>query len=260
MYKEYIEKIAAKDYSDLARRMRAENVANLYDSGASQHVERIRKARQANQAKINTSNKAQTQQAIEGLKGIRGEGNSIPQITPSLKQSPSQQAIEGLKGIRNDIVGNNTVPNKVKPAPSSVLGNNITPKVKPSPNLTQQTQTQQALNGLKGIRNDIAGNKTAPASSPSTLKDLVDNARKTQGQSTQKHNLLTPGKEIPYKTGVGDKVKNLWANKNIRRGAIGTAIAAGTAYGIYRNSKKNKEKTAYDIVVDAFEKIALEEQ
>ena len=231
MYKEYIEKIAAKDYSDLARRMRAENVANLYDSGASQHAERIRKARQANQAKINTSNKAQT-----------------------------QQAIEGLKGIRNDIVGNNTVPNKVKPAPSSVLGNNITPKVKPSPNLTQQTQTQQALNGLKGIRNDIAGNKTAPASSPSTLKDLVDNARKTQGQSTQKHNLLTPGKEIPYKTGVGDKVKNLWANKNIRRGAIGTAIAAGTAYGIYRNSKKNKEKTAYDIVVDAFEKIALEEQ
>ena len=52
MYRNYIEKIALTDYSDLARRMRAENIENLYDSGVSQHAERIRKARQANQAKM----------------------------------------------------------------------------------------------------------------------------------------------------------------------------------------------------------------
>lgn len=37
--------------------------------------------------------------------------------------------------------------------------------------------------------------------------------------------------------------------------AIPTALGAST-YGIYRHNKNKKEKTAYEIVIDAFEKMA----
>ena len=200
MYKEYIEKIAAKDYSDLARRMRADNIENLYSAGSSEHAERIRRAKKANQAKINASNKAN-----------------------------SQRAIDGLTGIREDLAP------KVKPVP----------KIAPSPSQSQtQTQSQRAIDGLKGIREDLAPKAKPTPNSASKSKSLNIKRYGEPGQRFKR-----------YKPDTKSGLAKLSTKGKIGAGAL--ALGAGaTAYGIYRNSQKNKEKTALDIVVDAFEKNA----
>ena len=260
MYKEYIEKIAAKDYSDLARRMRVDNIENLYDSGASQHAERIRKARQANQAKINASNKANSQRAIDGLTGIREDlapkVKPIPKIAPSPSQgqTQTQRAIDGLKGIRTsntESITPNSTPSitpKVKPAPNSTPS--ITPKVKPAPKIAPspsqsqtQTQSQRAIDGLKGIREDLAPK----------VKPTPNSASKSKSLNIKRYG--EPGQRFKrYKPDTKSGLAKLSTKGKIGAGAL--ALGAGaTAYGIYRNSQKNKEKTALDIVIDAFEKI-----
>ena len=46
-----------------------------------------------------------------------------------------------------------------------------------------------------------------------------------------------------------------------RTGVGALAVTPGAVgYGVYRHNKNKKEKTAYDVVVDAFEKIAIEEE
>ena len=120
-------------------------------------------------------------------------------------------------------------------------------------------QQQRALNGLQGIRNDIEAKKTLVGGISRTEKDRVlENAKK------KREAMMEIMKNAPDdgKITLGEKVKALLANKNVRRGAIGaTALGAGAiGYGVYKHNKKKKEKTAYDVVVDAFEKIAIEEE
>lgn len=51
-----------------------------------------------------------------------------------------------------------------------------------------------------------------------------------------------------------EKIKTYGARAGV--GALGAGTAGAGAYGIYRHNKDKKEKTAYDIVVEAFEKNA----
>ena len=116
-------------------------------------------------------------------------------------------------------------------------------------------QQQRALNGLQGIRNDIEAKKPLVGGISRTEKDRVlENAKK------KREAMMEIMKNAPDdgKITLGEKAKALLANKNVRRGAIGaTALGVGaTGYGIYKHNKNKKEKTALDIVVDAFEKNA----
>lgn len=62
----------------------------------------------------------------------------------------------------------------------------------------------------------------------------------------------------------GDAKKNVVKERmktyGARTGAGALAVTPGAiGYGVYKHNKKKKEKTAYDIVIDAFEKMAEEE-
>ena len=54
-----------------------------------------------------------------------------------------------------------------------------------------------------------------------------------------------------------EKIKTYGARAGV--GALGAGTAGAGAYGVYKHNKNKKEKTALDIVVDAFEKMAIEE-
>lgn len=85
------------------------------------------------------------------------------------------------------------------------------------------------------------------------LSDLISKVRKTQGpRNTQ---LLTPAQVT--KPNLTSKTSNILSNKNLRRGlAVGTGALAlgGASYGLYKHHKDKQEKTAYEIVIDAFNK------
>ena len=107
-----------------------------------------------------------------------------------------------------------------------------------------------------GFREDVKNLRTAQKAYKAVKKEkgVVDSAREQALRYAKA--ARDTAFEDTRKSGV-NAVKKRAVPIAVGAGAVG---AGAGAYGIYRHNKKKKEeKTAYDIVVDAFEKMATEE-
>ena len=144
----------------------------------------------------------------------------------------------------------NTENRVANPVNKTRTSHTIIPKTQNTSSTIDKLENEIAQKNKQMRRETIEKKKKSPSSSSSTSKIKRYGG---PGQRFKMHKSTpTPSPKPDTKSGLA----KLSTKSKIGLGAGALALGAGaTAYGIYRNSQKNKEKTAYDIVVNAFEKI-----
>ena len=197
--------------------------------------------------------------------------NSIEKLAEK-SEDLSQRAIDGLKRTREDLVPALPEAKKKRAVNLKRFPLESGQKIKSTGfeynngrmKYNYQIQSSRAAKAKREIKNKMNNAKNKVNETLADVKGSVNDAKKqretlksTKANVKAADNILNQGAHENAK--AGKKAANKILAGKLKPALIGAGVLAGTgagAYGIYRHNKNKKEKTAYDIVVEAFEKNA----
>lgn len=228
----------------------------VYEDNLEDLVSKARKNPKANShTLLNPENKGDLRRLVNKARKTQGPPTKIKMLEPEYKGNLSDLVSNARKNPK--ATNSKLLDYKRKSNIETLVDNARKTQGPPTKPKMLEPEYKGNLNELVGNARKTQGPPVRPKMlSPEykgNLSDLVDNARKTQ--SPRNTQLLTPAQVT--KPNLTSKTRNILSNKNLRRGlAVGTGTLAlgGASYGLYKHHKDKQEKTAYEIVIDAFNK------